>query len=139
MTVAEIIKNRMEELHVDADQVAAACGVNRATVYRWLNGEIDNMRRQNIGSLAKFLQLDPAIIVGNLEIAPPPVITDHGKELLAAYDSASADTRKAVDRILKISDTSQLSVEEIEKQDIARRAWESEFSGGDSALQRNKK
>lgn len=140
MTVAEVIKNRMKEMHVDVDQVAEACGVNRATVYRWLNGEIDNMKRTNIGALAHFLHMDPAIIVGDVETKPAPILTEKGKNLLAAYDSASPDTKKAVDRILKISDTAKLSIEDLKRQEIAAQAWQSEFGGGDdSAIQRGDK
>ena len=65
--VAKLLKDRMDQMKLSADQVAEACGVNRATVYRWLNGEIDNMKRSNIASLAKILQLDPALIVGDLD------------------------------------------------------------------------
>lgn len=65
--VSELLNSRMKELHLTVDQIAEYCGVNRATVYRWLNGEIDNMRRSNIASLAKILNLDPALIVGNLD------------------------------------------------------------------------
>lgn len=65
MKISEVIKKRMDEMHVTADDVALACEVNRATVYRWLNGEIDNMKRSNIASLARYLQLDPVEIVGS--------------------------------------------------------------------------
>ncbi len=72
--VSELLKKRIEELHLTVDQVAEYCGVNRATVYRWLNGEIDNMKRSNIASLSKILQLDPALIVGNIDDeVPSPV------------------------------------------------------------------
>ena len=67
MKVYELLSNRMKELHISADQLASFCGVNRATVYRWLNGEIDNMKRSNIASLSKILHLDPALIVGDLD------------------------------------------------------------------------
>ena len=65
--VAEILKARMDEMHLNADQIAEQCNVNRATVYRWLSGEIDNMKRSNIAALAKILNLDPALIVGSLD------------------------------------------------------------------------
>ena len=65
--VSELLKERMSELKISADEVANYCGVNRATVYRWLNGEIDNMRWSNIASLAQILRLDPALIVGNID------------------------------------------------------------------------
>lgn len=46
--VSEILSNRMKELRLSAEQVADYCGVNKATVYRWLNGEVDNMRRTSL-------------------------------------------------------------------------------------------
>ena len=38
------------------------------------------------------------------------------KNHLAAYVSANPDTKKAVDRILKISDTANLSIAELKRQ-----------------------
>ena len=70
--VSELLKERMAELKMSADEVANYCGVNRATVYRWLNGEIDNMKRSNIASLAQILRLDPALIVGNIDDEAEP-------------------------------------------------------------------
>ena len=61
----------MSDLNLNADQVAEFCGVNRSTVFRWLNGDINNMKRSNIASLAKILNLDPALIVGDLENSEP--------------------------------------------------------------------
>ena len=69
--VSEILKKRMSDLNLNADQVAEFCGVNRSTVFRWLNGDIDNMKRSSIASLAKILNLDPALIVGDLENSEP--------------------------------------------------------------------
>ena len=68
--VAKLLKNRMDQMKLSADQVAEACGVNRTTVYRWLNGDSDNIKRSNIASLAKILHLDPALIVGDLDEEP---------------------------------------------------------------------
>jgi repressor LexA len=65
--VSQLLKERMDQLNLSADQLAEACNVNRATVYRWLSGEIDNMKRSNIAALAKTLHLDPALIVGDLD------------------------------------------------------------------------
>ena len=69
--VSEILKKRMSDLNLNADQVAEFCGVNRSTVFSWLNGDIDNMKRSSIASLAKILNLDPALIVGDLENSEP--------------------------------------------------------------------
>lgn len=44
--------------------VAKACEVSEATVSRWESGDISNMKRSRIASLAKVLQISPAIIVG---------------------------------------------------------------------------
>lgn len=64
--LSELLKERMDEMEMTPDQLAEFCEVNRATVYRWLNGEIDNMKRSNIAALARTLHLDPALIVGDL-------------------------------------------------------------------------
>ncbi len=115
--VSELIKNRMDEMHLTADQVAEYCGVNRATVYRWLNGEIDNMKRSSIASLAKILRLDPALIVGDLEDDPLKNDPTEGMILVPQFKTA----QEAIKFILEVPlvasfggyDLDQMSDEEL--------------------------
>lgn len=39
-------------------------GVNRSTISRWENGDVDNMRRVKISKLADALKIDPLVILG---------------------------------------------------------------------------
>lgn len=64
MTVKDIIKSRRIELGLTMKDVAEKVGVSEATVSRWESGDIENMRRDKIMSLAKALDISPAIIMG---------------------------------------------------------------------------
>ena len=64
MNINKFIKNRRLELGLTMLDVAKACEVSEATVSRWESGDISNMKRSRIASLAKVLQISPAIIVG---------------------------------------------------------------------------
>lgn len=64
MEVKNIIRNRRIELGMTMKEVAKAVGVSEATISRWESGDIENMRRDKIASLAKTLKLKPEIIMG---------------------------------------------------------------------------
>ena len=64
MEAKDIIKKRRVELGLTIADVATACGVSEATVSRWENGQIANMRRSRIADLAKILKIAPSVIVG---------------------------------------------------------------------------
>lgn len=64
MDVKSIIKNRRLELGLTMKEVATGCGVSEATISRWESGDIENMRRDKIVSLAKTLRLSPTTIMG---------------------------------------------------------------------------
>ena len=62
--IKEIIKNRRLALGLTLKDVAAAVGVSEGTVSRWEAGNITNMKRNRIASLAKVLQIPPSVIMG---------------------------------------------------------------------------
>lgn len=64
MEIRDILKSRRQELGLTQDDIANETGVSKATVSRWENGFISNMRRDRIAKLAKILQINPAIIIG---------------------------------------------------------------------------
>lgn len=74
MGVNEIIKKRRHELGLTLADVADACSVSEATVSRWENGHIANMKRSRIADLAKVLRISPSIIVGTEETPSPSPI-----------------------------------------------------------------
>lgn len=72
MDIKEIIKARRKELGLNLLDVAKACGVSEATVSRWESGNIDDMKRSRIASLAKVLQISPSVIVGDVDSEETP-------------------------------------------------------------------
>lgn len=64
MSVQDILKNRRIELDLTMKEVADSVGVSEGTVSRWESGDISNMKRDKIYSLAKVLQISPLVILG---------------------------------------------------------------------------
>lgn len=64
MEIGKLIKQRRLELKLTLEEVGNAVGVGKSTVKKWEDGYIANMKRDKIASLAKVLQISPAIIMG---------------------------------------------------------------------------
>lgn len=59
----DYLARRRKELGLTQKEVADAVGVSEATVSRWESGEIANMRRDRIASLAKVLRSSAGFIM----------------------------------------------------------------------------
>ena len=64
MTVGESIKNRRKELGINADRLAEAIGVSRATMYRYENGDIEKVPGDVLSKIAKALLTTPHYLMG---------------------------------------------------------------------------
>ncbi len=64
MTLGNRIKARRKHLGLSVDDVAAALGKNRATIYRYESQEIENLPASALGSLARVLRTTPADLMG---------------------------------------------------------------------------
>ena len=64
MTLGNRIKARRKHLGLSVDDVAAALGKNRATIYRYESQEIENLPASALGSLARVLLTTPADLMG---------------------------------------------------------------------------
>ena len=64
LDMGEKIKHRRKELHLTMLDIAKKTGVSEATVSRWESGDIANMRRDKIATLATALQVSPAYLMG---------------------------------------------------------------------------
>lgn len=64
MEFKDIIKNRRKELDLTLEEIGKAVGVAKATVLRWESGEIQNIRRDKIVSLANVLRLPVGVLMG---------------------------------------------------------------------------
>ncbi len=64
MHIGQRIKARRKELGMSADKLAEILGKNRATIFRYEKGEIENLPLDILEPLAKALQTTPAQIMG---------------------------------------------------------------------------
>ena len=64
MRIGERIKQRRLELGYSADALAKMLNKNRATIYRYENGDIENMPIDVLEPLAKALNTTPAYLMG---------------------------------------------------------------------------
>ena len=68
MNTGDRIKKRRIELGLTADELAEKIGKSRATIYRYENGDIENMPTSILEPLAKVLKTTPADLMGWEEI-----------------------------------------------------------------------
>lgn len=64
MNIGDRIKQRRLELGIDADELATRIGKSRATIYRYENGDIENMPTTVLEPIAKALNTTPAYLMG---------------------------------------------------------------------------
>lgn len=64
MNTGDRIKQRRIELGITADELADRIGKSRATIYRYENGDIENMPTTILEPLAKALNTTPADLMG---------------------------------------------------------------------------
>lgn len=68
MELCDVIKIRRSELGLTLAQIAEACGVGSSIVAKWERGEVTNLRRDSINSLADVLQVSPLTLLGREEL-----------------------------------------------------------------------
>lgn len=64
MTIGQRIKQKRNEMKMSADELAKRLGKNRATVYRYENGDIENLPIDILEPIAKALNTTPAYLMG---------------------------------------------------------------------------
>lgn len=86
MNVKDIIREKRIELGMTMKEVADKVGVSEATISRWESGEIANMRRGAIFSLAKTLNISPNEIMGwkDTPLIAAEEIAPYGKKVTEA-------------------------------------------------------
>lgn len=62
--IGQRIKERRKELDMTADELARRIGKNRATVYRYENGDIENLPIDVLKPIAKALDVAPQYLMG---------------------------------------------------------------------------
>lgn len=102
ISIGELLKNRRNELALTQRQIANQVGVTEATMSRWESGDINNMRRDKIASLANALKVSPLLIMGidDIEHCYKPVNSEE-LELLDDYRGVDVADRTMIRSMLK--------------------------------------
>ena len=58
------LKELLKEKRVTVDQLAAVTGKNRATIYRYMSGDIETMPTAAMKQIAEYLDVSPGYIMG---------------------------------------------------------------------------
>lgn len=64
MKFGDRIKQRRMELHMSAGELGSLIGKNRATVYRYESGDIENIPLEMLDKLAEALSVTPEYLLG---------------------------------------------------------------------------
>ncbi len=111
-----IIGNRLKEArlekNVTLDMVAKAVGFHKSTIQRYESGKIDNVKLPIVQTIAEYLEVNPAWIVGKSEnkyvknyystnnALHSIKISDKQKSLLNKYEKLDPHGKKAVDNLI---------------------------------------
>lgn len=106
MLVNNFIRTRRLELNLTLQNVADFVGVGKGTVQKWESGLIKDIRRSNIASLAKILNVSPTLLLKDeiTEIVPYKsnlVITEEETEHIKKYRALDERGKAAVDTTLE--------------------------------------
>ena len=64
MSIGQRMKQRRKALHMTADELGRRLGKDRSTIYRYENGEIENMPLDILEPIAAALQTTPQFLMG---------------------------------------------------------------------------
>lgn len=93
MTTGELIKKRRKELGITADELGAKIGVNRSTIYRYENGDIEKVPISVLEPLAKALYTTAEYLMG-LGKEAQTSDNDYDEKILKLFTALPADKQK---------------------------------------------
>lgn len=127
MEVKDIINTKRIELGLTMKELADKVGVSEGTISRWESGEIANMRRDKILSLANALKISPAIIMGwDENSSHKEELSEREHSHIITYRSLSDPGKDRVDsytekvKSLEADESDQNVVETFQKRLVAR-------------------
>lgn len=93
MKIGVAIAIRREEIGMTQEELAKAVGVSKATISRWESGDISNMRRDRIQSLASALNVSPLSL---LDDEPSSLTEPQFEEHTGAKLTAIKEIRESI-------------------------------------------
>lgn len=92
-TIGSRIRQRRTDLGLSVDDLAEKLGKNRATVYRYEDGGIENVPITVVASLCIALETTPGWLMGWTEDKPATEASDGHKSLLSAFNQLTPDNQ----------------------------------------------
>ena len=104
MTVGQRIKQRRKDMGMSADELGKRIGKNRATVFRYENGDIENLPVDVLKPIAEVLLTTPQYLMGwedenKTAASKDSGISESKQKLLDLVDSCSEEE---VSRLLQM-------------------------------------
>ena len=110
MNTGDRIKQRRIELGLTADDLAQKIGKSRATIYRYENGDIENMPTPILEPLARALDTTPADLMGWESTADVPMERVPKKVESVRYSSISTQCKEIIEVCNQLSPHNQRKV-----------------------------
>lgn len=122
MTVGQRIKNRRIELGMSAEKLGELLGKNRSTIYRYENGDIENMPIDILPPIAEALHTTPAYLMGWDQDQIDSVV-DMQEELSAQEDIIEEELlnrlrEMTTEQLARINDILKIELTEEEMADL---------------------
>lgn len=105
MKIGDIIRRRRKELNMSADELAKKLNKDRSTIYRYENGDIENLPLDILEPIASALDTTPQYLMGwdkNEQIYHAPDDENpHETTMLDAFGKLSIDGQAYVSRMVE--------------------------------------
>lgn len=115
MNIGERIKSRRKELHMSADLLAERLGKDRSTVYRYENGDIENLPIDIVRPIAEALETTPDYIMGwNKETnseGEEIALNEYMKSMALKFGQLNEQNQKTIETMVNALLLQQLSEE----------------------------
>lgn len=100
MELYQNIRKRRKELRMSQDELARKVGyTDRSSIAKIENGDVD-LPQSKIISIARALDVDAGILMGNDGISTPSALTAHEQEHMRKYRAIDDGGREMVDAVL---------------------------------------
>lgn len=106
MKIGQRIKERRKELKMSADELGAKLGRNRSTIFRYENGEIENLPLDILEPIAKALETTPEYLMGwEEEKEKQPIqneLSEKKKEFIRRVENMTDSQLERLEQILAL-------------------------------------
>ena len=103
MKIGDIIRRRRKDLKMSADELASKLNKDRSTIYRYENGDIENLPLDILEPIAKALDMNPQDLMGwdknELVYHCPDDENPYEVKMQDAFDSLDVDGQKELSDI----------------------------------------